>query len=62
VQKRGLSPFSSLYRDGVPAASLEAGDLVLRRALDEGERIDKTLRVFRRAVAADGDPAPAAMQ
>jgi ATP-dependent Lhr-like helicase len=36
-----------LYRDGVPIASIEGGELVMRRELDDGVRVDRTLRVYR---------------
>jgi len=35
-----------LYRDGVPVASVEAGELVMRAAVDDGVRIDRRLRVY----------------
>lgn len=38
-----------LYRDGVPVASTEAGELVVRRPLGDGVRVDRRLRVQRAA-------------
>ena len=35
-----------LYRDGVPLASLEAGEVVLRQDLEEGARVDADLAYF----------------
>ena len=44
-----------LYKNGVPVAAVEGGDLVLRRPPDPGERIDRALRVYR-APAAPAEP------